>query len=96
MGAGSLFAVLADRCSAHKLILLAMYTATALLRFGLSLVHSFGLMLVLVVIMEVCNSPINIVVDAAVMGAAGVRLSCSCVCLLYRRGALVLTCLLYL
>ena len=70
--------MLADRCSAHKLILLATYTATALLRFSLSLVHSLGLMLVLVVVMEICNSPINIIVDAAVMGAAGVRLSCAC------------------
>ena len=68
-----MFAILADRCSAHKLILLATYTATALLRFSLLLVHSFGIMLVLVVLMEVCNSPINIVVDAAVMGAGGVR-----------------------
>ena len=82
-GAGSVFAVLADQCSAHKLVLLATYTATALLRFSLSLVHSFGLMLVLVVVMEVCNSPINIIVDAAVMGAAGVRLSCPFACLLY-------------
>ena len=78
-----MFAVLADQCSAHKLILLVTYTATALLRFSLSLVHSFGLMLVLVVVMEVCNSPINIIVDAAVMGAAGVRLPCSFASLLY-------------
>ena len=72
-----MFAVLADRCSAHKLILLAKYTATALLRFSLSVVQSFGLVLVLVVLMEVCNSPINIIVDAAVMGAGGVRIPCS-------------------
>ena len=88
-----MFAVLADRCSAHKLILLVTYTATALLRFSLSLVHSFGLMLVMVVVMEVCNSPINIIVDAAVMGVAGVRFSCSRAFLLSVRGGLVLMCL---
>ncbi|KAK9832540.1 hypothetical protein WJX81_007525 [Elliptochloris bilobata] len=70
---GNVFAVAADHLAAHKPILLATYAATALLRFSLSLPQSFGLTLVLVVLMEVCNSPINIIVDAAVMGAGGER-----------------------
>ena len=46
------------------------------LRCCVSVCHGcnrFGLMLALVVLMEVAGSPINIIVDAAVMGAGGVR-----------------------
>ena len=73
MNAGNVFAIVADYLAAHKTVLLATYTATALLRFSLSWVQSFGLMLAVVVLMEVAGSPINIIVDAAVMGAGGVR-----------------------
>ena len=71
--AGNVFAVAADHLAAHKVILLATYGVTAALRFSLSAVQSFGLMLAMVVLMEVASAPVNIIVDASVMSAGGVR-----------------------
>ncbi len=71
--AGNVFAVAADHLAAHKVILLATYGVTAALRFSLSTVQSFGLMLAMVVLMEVASAPVNILVDASVMSAGGVR-----------------------